>query len=64
MLSYIASAERVFEVDLEELTTGEAPSTSAAAERSATSAEVESYEEGHPAPEVVIPTRDRIPTIQ
>lgn len=63
MTSYINSAERVFEVALEELATGEAPSTEASAERDAAAAELGSYEEAHSAPAVVAAARDRWSTI-
>lgn len=60
MLRYIDAAERAFNVELEELVTGEAPSASpAAAERDAALADAAAYEAAHPAPAGVPSPRDR-----
>lgn len=63
MLDYVAAAELVFEVDVEELVTGEAPVAARASERdtaaAAAAAELAAYEESHPAPEAIVPARSR-----
>lgn len=63
MLSYIDSAERVFEARLEEMSTGAPPTATAATARDAATAEVASYEAANPAPPGITPSRARWKTI-
>lgn len=58
MLGYVDAAARVFAVDLEELETGEAPTSEAVTKRDAAAAEVAAYEDAHP--ESVVGARDRV----
>lgn len=65
MAAYIDAAELVFDVDLFQLETGEAPSTRAAADRdTAAREEVAAFEDAHSAPPEGVPSaRDRWSTI-